>query len=393
MTLDIAKFYRTCPVLPDHKPWLVIQGDKGFYIDHNCPFGCSSSSSNAGMIANAAMDIWYYEGIRPVVKYEDDVNVFRFPFEGGGQQPDGSFTPYSYPYNRIDAMNRISNLNIPWHPDKGQDFSPSFTYIGFFWDIENKQVCLPEEKRIKFLTRTRTFIASFAGHPCQIVDVMKIYGSLCHIAFVYPEGRSHLASLSNFITTFHQNTYTRHYPPPSLITDLRWWEETLLVPNVTRPLLPRGPIVDLHLFVDASTSWGIGIIFGDKWDAWRLSENWKGPHRDIGWLKGVALEILIYIIDEKGLHDCLLLIHSDNQGVIGAFDKGRSRNFEINLSIHRSSTILALKIITLSIQYIESEKNPADPISRGILGPAADHLLSTFKLPKELTPFLSHVQV
>ncbi|KIJ97633.1 hypothetical protein K443DRAFT_105324, partial [Laccaria amethystina LaAM-08-1] len=53
-TLDIAKFHRTCPVLPSHKPWLVVQGRPNeFLIDHVHPFGAACASSNAGMIANA----------------------------------------------------------------------------------------------------------------------------------------------------------------------------------------------------------------------------------------------------------------------------------------------------------------------------------------------------
>ncbi len=79
-TLDIAKFHRTCPVLPSHKPWLVVQGRDGdFYIDHAFPFGAASASSNAGMIANAAVDIWLAESVAPICKYEDDLKNLPHP--------------------------------------------------------------------------------------------------------------------------------------------------------------------------------------------------------------------------------------------------------------------------------------------------------------------------
>ena len=68
-TFDIALFHCTCLVLPSHKPWLVVQGQPGsFYIDHSHPFGAPSTSSNAGMIANAAVDIWEAEGICPICR-------------------------------------------------------------------------------------------------------------------------------------------------------------------------------------------------------------------------------------------------------------------------------------------------------------------------------------
>src|ERR1700719_1636370 len=103
--MDIEKFHRTCPVLPSHKPWLVVQGAPAeFYIDHNHPFGAACASSNAGMIANAVVDIWEGEGINPILKYEDDLKIFRIP-SVTGSFTDGNFR---YDYDREDMMRRIS---------------------------------------------------------------------------------------------------------------------------------------------------------------------------------------------------------------------------------------------------------------------------------------------
>ena len=344
------------------------------------------------MIGNAAVDIWEKEKVGPTVKFEDDLNSFRFPISGG-HNPDGTFIPYTYAYDRAEALARIAPLRIPWHCDKGQDYASTFTYLGFFWDIENKTVTLHDGKREKFLNRVNNFLASFSGGRCQMRDVMKIHGSLCHIAYIYPDGRSRLPSLSNFICTFEDNDFIYRYPPKSLISDLTWWKATLSQGRISRTLIPRGSPLDLHIFVDASTSWGIGVLIGNQWDAWKTSANWRGPSRDIGWLEGVALELLVYVIEEKGLHDLHILVHSDNQGVIGAFDKGRSRNFEVNLSIRRTSCVLSANNLSLALEYIESEENPADPISRGITGSPADRLFSTFALPEELNPFLTHVSL
>jgi hypothetical protein len=96
-------------------------------------------------------------------------------------------------------------------------------------------------------------------------------------------------------------------------------------------------------------------------------------------------------MEEQGIRDSHIILHSDNQGVIGAFDKGQSRNFEVNLSIQRSTTVLAASNISISVIYIDSKSNPADLISRGITGPVANRLLSSFPLPQELQPFLVHV--
>ncbi|KAF7368675.1 Reverse transcriptase ribonuclease h [Mycena venus] len=234
MILDIAKFHRTCPIHPEDKRWFVLKGPKGFYIEHNCPFGCSSSSSNASTIASAAVDIWEHEGVKPIA-----------------------------------ALSRIAPLNTPWHPDKGQDFGFTFKYIGFHWDIVERRVSLPENKRLKFLGRVRAFVSDFRANPCKVLQIRKLHGSLCHITYVHDLGRSYLAALSSFDASFHNNQYVAHHPPPSVFTALKWWDATLSVPNTFRTIIARGPRVDRRLYVDASTDWGIGILLNGRWDAWR----------------------------------------------------------------------------------------------------------------------------
>jgi hypothetical protein len=143
-THDIEKFHRTCAVLPDHKFWLVVQGQDGkFFIDHTHPFGAACASSNAGMIANAAVDIWIAEGVSPILKYEDDIAVFRVPISGG-THVEGL---HSYAYDWAGTLSIIAPLKVPWHPDKGMKaFASSLVFIGLLWNLESRQVSLPERK-------------------------------------------------------------------------------------------------------------------------------------------------------------------------------------------------------------------------------------------------------
>ncbi|KAK0444925.1 uncharacterized protein EV420DRAFT_1484516 [Desarmillaria tabescens] len=50
-------------------------GSKGFFIEHTCPFGCSSLESNVCLIANAVMDIW------SVLKVSPSVNSFLYKYD------------------------------------------------------------------------------------------------------------------------------------------------------------------------------------------------------------------------------------------------------------------------------------------------------------------------
>ena len=340
------------------------------------------------MIANAVVDIWRAEGVSPVLKYEDNLKVFRIPSQAGSF-PDGNFF---YNYDREEMLRRIHPLGVPWHDEKGDDhFLFITTFIGFRWDIPQKLVTLPEEKRLKFHERVRRFLNDFKHRPCHLLDVEKIHGSLCHVAFVYMDGRSRLPSLSNFASSFHNNENITRYPPHSMMTDLSWWLTKLQVGGASRALRPRGPLQDLGLYVDASTSWGIGIIIGDNWASFQLSPFWKVPGRDICWLETLAIELLVYFLEGMGLQHCRLLIHSDNQGTIGALEKGRSPNSHINLSVHRTYLVLSDLSISPEIVYIESVANPADPISRGEQGEVGKQIFPTFKLPEELSNCFLHV--
>jgi hypothetical protein len=175
-----------------------------------------------------------------------------------------------------------------------------------------------------------------------------------------------------------------------VINDLCWWNNTLSEHGRFCRILHLN-LVNPNVFVDASTSWGIGIWFDGKWDAWKLSDNWKGPSQDIGWLEGITLEFIIYILAASDFSDARVTIHSDNKGVISAFDKGQCRNPEINLSIRRSATTLASHNLLPSLVHVNPEDNLADPISCGILGSPALRLGVEFNMPNELIQFFLHV--
>lgn len=386
-TFDIKKFHRTVPVIPSHKPWLVIQGRKGeFFIDHCVPFGCASASSNAGMIANAGVDICHAERLRPSAKYEDDIKWFRTP-SSQGPYGDGDYT---YEYSGREVRERLESLGFPIHEEKGDEVFRSVTnFIGFTWDMDLKTVSLPEQKRLKFFRRTEDFINEFATSKCSRRDVERIHGSLCHVSFVHLEGRSRLSSLSNFTCKFDQREpFTRLYPPTSVLSDLRWWLNTLSMASGKRSIANRGVPQDHRIFVDASTSFGIGILVGEAWTRLKLSDNWKVEGRDICWLETVAVEILVYLIGEMGWDNRHVLVHSDNQGTIGALAKGRSPNRFLNSAIKRFYDFTVPRGLNISLVYVNTEVNPADPISRGQEGPGR-RMMTKLKLPQELGDVLS----
>jgi hypothetical protein len=96
------------------------------------------------------------------------------------------------------------------------------------------------------------------------------------------------------------------------------------------------------------TSRGIGIVLNGCWAAFQLANDWKLPGRDICWLETVAIEILVYFLEQLEFSNVRLRIHSD----IGALSKGRSPNRAINLAVRRTLAVLYPLFITPDLVYI-----------------------------------------
>jgi len=435
-SLDVAAAYRTIPVLPEHKRFLVSGTPEKLFMDHNMPFGIASAHYNLGAVVDASIDIigarqkelaweaaesrrlstivgevrkplawtngeaalisrpetvnkvnWEALGVGPIVKWADDLVPFRFP--DGSIDPDGH--PYHYAYNLDDIWSLSGPLGIPWHATKWSDFSFSVVYLGFVWDLPNRTVSLQDLKRSKYLTKVREFLTPLNTNTrIEKKLAQSLNGTLSHICFVYPHGRTYLTSISAFVAIFDSKHKPR-WGPTSLKHDLTWWESILSTVGTPRSLVPRGTLRDLDIWGDASTSWGIGIHFGDQWDAWQLLPNWRTEGRDIGWAESIAVELIVRMLDAMNLENAAVLIRSDNEGVIGAYTKGRGRNFQVNHAIRRVEAIGLATNVSYVLSYVESKLNKADPISRGILGPRAKQLPFYIQLPVELSPFLVHV--
>jgi len=98
----------------------------------------------------------------------------------------------------------------------------------------------------------------------------------------------------------------------------------------SRKLHSIPPPLSLPIFVDASTSVGIGFLADNCWLAWCLLPDWSSEGHDIGWAEMVAINLRLWALVHSGLHNVHLHSHSDNQGVVGALKAGRSRSLAQN---------------------------------------------------------------
>lgn len=376
---DVDSAYRNIPIVPSEQHHFCVAWQDAVYLDHCVAFGSASSAGLFGRVADAFVAIIKARGAQQVLKWVDDIIFFRYPH--------GAQIPYSYSFDSSLVFNTASFLGLPWSLPKFVDFSFSFTYLGFLWDIPNRTVQIPSAKKKKFSDRC---ILWFSGQKKTLRDAQQLFGSLNHCCLVLRTARTRLHSLRSFVCRFPPNAspFLSMPVPDTLSADLSWWLEAFKQPFLGSSIATPPPPLPLNIYVDASTSWGIGILINDKWAAWKFLPGALQDGRAIGWAEMVAVELAVSLLCSVHPHHSHFFIHSDNQGVVGAITSCFSRGASQNSSLSRLSSVLLNHDCFLSTSYIPSAQNPADPISRGLLPLSSSRLKTKLRLHENLLPYL-----
>jgi hypothetical protein len=278
-------------------------------MDHCCCFSCASSSGIFRQCADAIKEIFLSCGVNLILKWADDFMFWQRPCT------DSTSLPWSYLFNESLIWETATELGWPWSPKKCTPFAHRFRYIGFDWDLLKKTVSIPDSKRSKFLEK---LAAWRPGHSVNNQSCLSLIGSLNRCLVVIP-------SLHAFTARFARlkSRFICLFLPHDVLDDLCWWTERLSIPGCSQ-IKAHGPVHAVPFFVDASTIWGIGLVYGSGWLAWPLLEGWKTDSHDIGWAEMVALELAVLAAVQMGIRKATLVICSDNQGVVIAFTMGQS---------------------------------------------------------------------
>ena len=364
-TLDVDAAFRHCPIKPSQQCNFVIHFDDLCYIDHIAPFGTASAGFAFGRVADAMMAILRARGIGPARNWVDDFVFFRSPYLPKHCVFDTPPTSPSYPYdiNTIDAI--AQPLGWPWKHSKTKPFDSLFTYLGFLWDLKAKTVQITTKKKTKYIEKLKLW-----DGPNKFTrkDAESILGTLVHCSLAVPNGCSHLPSISRFTASFTgaRSSFIRKTPPNAVLSDVAWWRDELKKDFCGSVLSQPPPPSHIEFWVDASTDWGIGIVFDNHWDAIQLRNGWKSGGRNIGWAEFIAIELGLLRAISQGHRNTHFTIRSDNQGVIHAIQGGRSRSPEQNLVLQRILLLLNTNSLWISPSYVQSASNLADRPLRGL---------------------------
>ena len=379
-TLDVDAAFRCCPITPSQQRNFIVHWNDFFYIDHNAPFGATSAGGVFGRVADAKSAILASKHLGPSKNWVDDFVFFRFPISSNSDIP-------SFSYSLSDIYDLASLLGWPWKLSKTRPFTHEFKYLGFLWNLSTRTVQIPQDKKLRYLSKLEPWTRD---QKFSKKDVESVLGTLVHCSLALPDGRSHLPSISRFASSFNHtpSPFARKTPTPGALSDVKWWRLQLSA-DFCGSIITKPPEIDpVEFWVDASSSWGIGIIFGNDWDFWKFRPGWDKNGRNIGWAEFVAIELGLLFAIDRGYSDVHFRIKSDNQGVIHAIEGGKSRSPEQNTVLQRITLLLSSHKLWISSFYVPSSENLADLPSRGLPAPNRFRASHSFILPFCLQPFL-----
>ena len=199
-----------------------------------------------------------------------------------------------------------------------------------------------------------------------------LHGKLVHLSCIFPLIHPFLWSIAVFPSSF-RSLYAKLQVPPPLAADLSWVH--FLVQNLLNQMpLPLPQVVNLQWWGDASTSFSIGIVVVNLWVIWKWLLGFHvGPRLNfnIGWAEAVVIELGLCMAIHLGLFLCsdpsqaILLVHSNNFGVVVVTNKGCSCGKETNITLKHVFLLQAHHHVQLRAAHVAGHDNISGTLSRG----------------------------
>lgn len=373
LVADLEKAFRQLSIRPEQRPHHALFWRGRVFFRLTPSFGGCTTPGVFGRSVDCTLDM-------SEARFEclitsnivDDLLFARFP-------PPGSVSPPVSP-STSDVVEFVEDLGwiLNKDPGKFQDWRRVFIFGGLGFDLDREVVFLPPKKAAKYAARVSAFLEGGASASRTVKDVMTVLGTLMYVATAFPPLRPCLSHLLAFRRSFPHDAspFVRHKLPRTVRKELGDWQVLLVGASAVRPLeasfrLPSN-FANSVTWTDAS-EYGLGVVIDNIWSISRpLASPWAevaGAPGGIVSAEGWAVELGLAAWAVAGVEDCGLAFATDNAGVVGAWQRGRSSNRFLNRSIARILAFCSHHSTFLSLSYIHTSANPADAPSRGVATP------------------------
>jgi hypothetical protein len=177
-------------------------------------------------------------------------------------------------------------------------------------------------------------------------------------------------------------------PSATVLADIGYWRSQLSLPFCGSFLRAPPAVLPVEFWVDASTSWGIGVVFKDAWQSWRFRPGWQAEGLDIGWAEMLAIELGLRTAIAAGFRDTHFKVKSDNTGVIGSLANGKAYNLAHNRVLQRIVALMRAHGMWITSKYVASADNIADNPSRGVPAAGFHRARTAVALPACISHYL-----
>ena len=262
---------------------------------------------------------------------------------------------------RERVFSTLKNLGMSIHPSKGfHDPVQSGEHLGLVIDLQHGEFRAPQAKLLAIagLSKALLYKATSSKRWLPAKTLARLAGMAQFLYLAIPAARFYLRELHNIVAT--KTAWSASVKMSNqLRRDLQWWTS---VPSQNNGRSIFKPVESAYLHCDSS-SFGWGAVLNSYheargfWDSSDLKQHitWKE-------LKAVRLAILSFLPKVRGRR---ILLHEDNQSVIGVLTHLTSRSPAMMNELRKLWYLLDTNDILLRSKYIRSAANIwADNLSR-----------------------------
>ena len=218
-----------------------------------------------------------------------------------------------------------------------------------------------------------------------------LVGRLIHVSYILPQLRCYLCSLYWMLKSWKRFNVKRK-KPEDVVEDLNIWLHALVTFSPTR-LIPNPAPTKIGWVGDASTSFGIGILIGQRWAQFQLRHpDERGEETRIAWIETVAIRLGLLMLRKLGIKQGkTFIIWTDNPTTESVIKKRKSKDKQVNEEWKRIQAELILLQVDVEGRRVKSKDNLADELSRGVLKEHKWRHLVAIDVPYDLDPYLFQV--